>query len=138
MHKTPLPEIPSEYGRENTVELYWEVRESVWGNHELALVNSYIEEIEAHEKITTENNPKSRWWNLLPRSIKVSELVPAQEITKFDIINYEELSYYFDEKEIYTKAVNILKTLEKSSKRSMLVGKYPPKTLDIDPVTLSK
>ena len=145
MHKTPLPEIPSEYGLDDTVELYWEVVESKnsydWGvSYILNLVNKHIETIPERKGVFDVANPAKRWWNRQPDYIQEVKVSPSHQKETTSIIESQHLSdgLDFSAKDVYDASESILLRLKSKAETSKLIGKYPPKTLDIDPVTLSK
>ena len=145
MHNTPLPEIPSEYGRDNTVELYWEVAVTKhpydWGvSYNLNLVNKHIITIPERKGVFDVVNPAKRWWNRKPDYIQEVKVSPSYQKEIISIPDSQHLSDVLDfsAKDVYDASESILLRLKNKAETSKLIGKYPPKTLDIDPATLSK
>lgn len=145
MFETPLPEIPREFGKENTIELYWEVRESKhphgWGvSYILYLLNKHIDTIPERKKVFDVDNPAKRWWNRKPYYIQEVEVTPSYQKKTTSVIEGYTLSdrLDFSAKDVYDASEIILLRLKNKAESSKLIGKYPPKTLDLDPSLLVK
>lgn len=142
MHKTPLPEIPDHFRTENTLELYWEVVEyhNIYEDREYLLYLRRLENYTEPESVDFRwvDNPNKRWWNNEPDQIRESYVVPERKGTRITNLSIQSLGYKpgFTERDVYKAAEKSLENLENKRKADNLLGKYPPKTLDIDPATL--
>lgn len=145
MFETPLPEIPEEFGKENTIELYWEVVETNhphgWGvSYSLCLLNKHIVTVPTRKETFDVNNPDKRWWNGKPVRIQEVKVTPSYQEETTSIIESCHLSdrLDFSAKDVYDASERILLNLKKQNESTKLIGKYPPKTLDLDPSLLVK
>lgn len=142
MHKTPLPEIPEYLYDEDTLELYWEVSYNSTGHHQFA----YVLILKKKYKFTTPartakqwvDNPKKRWWNNQPIQILEEYEIPEEYGESETYVTFVDLSSHLDftAEDIYRAAEKILQNLEKEGETRKLLGKYPPKTLNLDPATI--
>lgn len=145
MFEVTLPEIPEEFGRENTLELYWEVNETThpydWGvSYDLYLLNKHIVTVPAHKKVSDVRNPARRWWNGKPDYIQEVKVTPSYQEETISILESCHLSddLDFSAKDVYDASESILLKLKNKAESSKLIGKYPPKTLDLNPSLLDK
>lgn len=145
MFEVTLPVIPEEYGKENTIELYWEVNETThpydWGvSYNLYLMNKHIVTVPERQGVFDVINPAKRWWNRQPEHIREVKVTPSHQKETISIIKSHHLSddLDFSAKDVYDASESILLSLKNKAESSKLIGKYPPKTLDLDPSLLNK
>src|SRR5699024_5084329 len=145
MFEVTLPVIPEEFGKENTLELYWEVSESTdfydWNvSYKLHLLNKHIVTVPERQGVFDVVNPAKRWWNRQPDRIQEVKVTPSYQKEVTSIIESYPLSndLDFSAKDVYDASESILLKLKNKAESSKLIGKYPPKTLDLDPSLLNK
>lgn len=140
MFETPLPEIPKELWDENTVDMYWEVNFVGYPhfNYRVSLLRKIEFVRPAWVRTWKETNPKKRWWNSQPEFVEKTEEFPEELVKDCREAGSEFLSNCLDftAVDVYNGALNILSGLGMKQKSRNLLGKYPPKTLDIDPSEL--